>query len=174
IGGKVDMRVPKVNLLEFKETAAIMGDPEDLVFGILVNISGDINGMMMFLVKVDSARALIKYLLGAQFAQREIGEEFNEIDLSALREIGNILTSAYLNALSMMINKQAIPSVPYLAKDMAAAIMSVPAIEFGKIADKVVFIESVFNTDDEVVSGYFILVPDLQSFKLILSSLGVE
>jgi chemotaxis protein CheC len=131
--------------------------------------------MMMFLVKVDSARALIKYLLGPQLgAQQGVGNEFTDMDLSALREVGNILSSAYLNALSSLISKKAIPSVPYLAKDMAGAIMSVPAIEFGKIADKVLFIESVFGTDDEEVSGYFILVPDLQSFRLILSSLGVE
>lgn len=170
IGNKVDMHVPKASLLEFKQIAEIMGNPEDIVFGIVVNISGDIAGMMIFLVKADSARALIRYLTG----QQTTDGDFSEMDLSALKEIGNILSSAYLNALSALINKTAWPSVPYLAKDMAGAILSVPAVEFGKIADKVLFIESVFNTDDEEVSGYFILVPDPWSFNIILSSLGVE
>lgn len=171
IDGKVDMNIPKVMLLEFKETAEILGDPEDLVFGILVNISGDINGIMMFLVKVDSAKALIKYLIGSEF---EEDRDFSDMDLSALKEIGNILSSSYLSALSTVTGKMVTPSVPFLAKDMAGAILSVPAIEFGKMADKVLFIESVFGTDDEKVSGYFILVPDLRSFKIILTSLGVE
>lgn len=171
IDGKVDMNIPKVKLLEFKETAEILGDPEDLVFGILVNLSGDINGMMMFLVKVASAKALIKYLMGGEFKE---GKDFSDMDLSALKEVGNILSSSYLSALSTMTGKMVKPSVPFLAKDMAGAILSVPAIEFGKMADKVLFIESVFRTDDEEVSGYFILMPDLKSFKILLTSLGVE
>lgn len=170
IGKPVKMTVPKVKLLDFSETAQILGNPEELIFGILVSISGDISGMMMFILKLDSARALINSLMGKQFSD---SSEFSEMDLSALQEIGNILCSSYLGALSTLINKRVTPSVPMLAKDMAAAILSVPAIEFSKISDKVLFIDSIFEADGEDASGYFLLVPDMPSFNTILSSLGV-
>ena len=171
VNGKINVKSPDIKLLEFQDAADILGSPEEVVFGILVNISGDINGMMMFLIKTDAAKALIKYLVGSLF---EESEDFTEMDLSALQEIGNILSSSYLSALSTLTNKKVNPSIPFLSRDMAGAILSVPTIEFSKIADKVLFIESVFGTSDEEVSGYFILVPELESFKIILTSLGVE
>jgi chemotaxis protein CheC len=168
---KIDMRVPSVKLLEFKDIADFIGGGETLIIGILVGISGDINGIMMFIVKKDSARKLTNYLFNDKV---DANQEFNEMELSALTEIGNILASSYIGSLSTLINKKVLPSVPYIAIDMANAIFSVPATEFGKHSDRVLFIESVFNAEEDDVSGYFLLVPDMPSFKLILSSLGVE
>lgn len=170
LGSRAKLHLPKINLLEFSRAAEMLGGPEDLVFGILVGISGDIKGIMMYLVKVSSARSLIKYLIGTS---SEEGTEFTDMDISALEEMGNILSTSYLNALAMLTDMKIVPSVPNLAMDMAAAILSVPAIEFGKVADKVLFIESVFGTEDESLSSYFILVPDMDSIGKILTSLGV-
>jgi len=172
VGRTVSMTVPVVKLMEFKEYSNILGDPEDIVVGILVTISGDINGIMMFMLKPKSARTLINHLMGLSGSEGE-SNIFSDMDLSAIQEIGNILCSSYINALAALIGKTIKPSPPMLAQDMAAAILSVPAIEFGKIADRVLFIDSVFQVGTENASGYFLLVPDMPSFNLILSSLGV-
>ncbi len=171
LGKKIDMKVPNVNLLDFKDTAEIIGGAENLIIGILISLSGDVSGIMMFILEKDSARMLINNLLNKDV--KDVSD-FTEMDLSAIEEIGNILSSSYLSSLGTLTNLRIIPSIPYLSIDMAGAILSVPAIEFGKVADKVLFIESVFAEDDSNVSGYFILVPDLQSFNIILRSLGVE
>ena len=168
---EMKMTVPEVKFLEFKEVGTILGGDEVLVFGILVQISGNINGMMMFLVKPESARALVNGLMGSD---SDDVLNFSEMEQSALQEIGNILCSSYLGALSGFINKAATPSPPVLAFDMATAILSVPAIEFGKMADGVLFIDTVINTSSSSsVSGFFLLVPDMESFNVILTSLGV-
>lgn len=166
---KVDMSVPVVNLVEFKDIANFIGGGEQLIVGILVGISGDINGIMMFIIKQESAHKLIHILMN----QTTSSEDFTEIELSALQEIGNILASSYLGSLASLINKKVLPSVPYLSIDMANAILSVPAIEFGKVGDRVLFIESVFQAENDHVSGYFVLVPDMTSLQMILSVLGV-
>lgn len=166
----VRMSVPVVNLLDFDKIADSVGGPEKIIIGILVNLSGDLNGIMMFIVGQESAHTLINILMGTD---QGADAEFSEMELSALQEIGNILTSSYLASLSSLIQKKVRPSVPYLAIDMANAILSVPAIEFGKVGDKVLFIESVFGDENTNVSGYFLLVPDMPSFNLILASLGV-
>ena len=174
IATDVKMTVPEVKFLQFKEVGTILGGDEVVVFGILVQITGDINGMMMFLVKPDSARTLANSFMTAMGGPTSDTEEFNEMELSALQEIGNILCSAYLGALSGFINKSAQPSPPILAQDMATAILSVPAIEFGKMADGVLFIDTVFETSSGApASGFFLLVPDMESFTVILTSLGV-
>lgn len=63
-------------------------------------------------------------------------------------------------------------SVPYISIDMAGALLSVPAIEFGKLGDKVLLIETQFGELD-FVNGYFLMVPELESYDAILSSLGM-
>ena len=104
---------------------------------------------------------------------KEPDEPFDEMELSALKEIGNIITASYLTALSNMTNLTIAPSIPYVSVDMAGAILSVPAIEFGKLGDKALLIESQFKDLDVDISGYFILIPTLESYKRILTSLGL-
>lgn len=165
---KVDMKVPQVRLLDFHEIGAAMGGEEQIMAGIYLVVEGDITGSILFLLEKDSARHLVSKLMGMELE----GEEFSEIETSALKEIGNIITGSYLNSLSTMTNLKIYPSVPALSIDMAGAILSVPAIEFGTIGDKILLIQTQF-TDDMELDGYFILVPDMESYEKILSSLGL-
>ncbi len=164
---RVDMAVPKVRLMEFKEVGTTMGGEEQLVAGIYLAVEGDVTGSIMFIQKKESARNMVSKLMGMEIQ----GNDFNELELSALKEIGNIITGAYLNSLSTLTNLCIYPSVPELCIDMAGAIMSVPAIEFGTIGDRILMIQTDF-ADNEDMSGYFILMPDEESYDKILKALG--
>lgn len=94
------------------------------------------------------------------------------MDLSAIKEIGNIISGSYLSALSSMTNMVITSSVPYLAIDMAAAILSVPAIQFGQYGDNALLIQTEFG-DEVQIQGFFILMPDVESYDKILTSLGI-
>lgn len=171
INAKIDMKVPKVELLEFKELSDIVGGAENIVTGILFTLEGDADGMMMFMMEMPSARYLVDLLMG-DFSENK-SEDFSEIELSALNEIGNIIAGAYLSSLSALTNMTITSSIPYLSIDMAGAILSVPAIEFGKIGDKALLIETEFGEEKQAVNGYFILIPTWASYERILSSLGM-
>lgn len=170
INSKIDMKVPKVDLLEFKELSEIVGGAENLVVGILFTLEGQLEGMMMFMMDMEAARHLVRLLMG-EYANSS--GEFTEMEISALNEIGNIIAGAYLSSLSALTNILITSSVPYMAIDMAGAILSVPAIEFGKIGDKALLIETEFGDDLRAVNGYFILIPTLESYSSILTSLGL-
>ena len=118
----------------------------------------------------ESAHHLVDMIVGKK---SDGSREFTEMDLSALNEIGNIIAGAYLSSLSALTNMRISASVPYMSIDMAGAILSVPAIEFGKIGDKALLIQSQFCEDDDEVNGYFILIPTLDSYGKIMSSLGL-
>ena len=165
---KVDMKVPKVALLEFSEVGEAMGGEEQLMAGIYQLVEGDITGSIMFLLEEKSARTLVSSLMGTPPSEGA----FTEMEISALTEIGNIITGSYLSSLSMLTNLKIISSVPAISIDMAGAIMSVPAIEFGALGDKILLIQTAFS-DDIQLDGYFILVPDLESYDKILSSIGM-
>ena len=97
---------------------------------------------------------------------------FGEMEQSAFKEISNIITGAYLNALATMTNMVISPTVPDLTIDMAGAILSVPAVEFGIYGDNIILIESHIS-DDIDINGFFIMVPDMDSYEKILKSLGM-
>ncbi|MBO4890629.1 MAG: chemotaxis protein CheC [Lachnospiraceae bacterium] len=170
IGTKVDMHVPKVDLLDFSEVGEAMGGEEQIMAGIYLIVEGDISGSIMFLLEKSSAKALVAKLMGT--ANEDPTGDFDEMELSALKEIGNIITGSYLSSLSTLTNLNIYPSPPDISIDMCAAILSVPAIEFGAIGDKMLLIATEF-TDDVKLEGYFILVPDLESYDKILTSLGM-
>ena len=167
---KIDMNVPRVDLVPFTNLPDIFGSPEEVLAGILVQLDGDIKGMMMFLVKEKSAHNLVNSLMGGMI--QSSGDGFSDMELSALGEIGNIIIGAYLSAMSNLTSLKIASSVPYISIDMAGALLSVPAIEFGKLGDKVLLIETQFGELD-FVNGYFLMVPELESYDAILSSLGL-
>lgn len=173
INKRVAMPVPNVLLVEFQEVSHFVGGPENIIVGILVSIHGEINGIMMFLLQMDSAHLLTDAVLGEGAEKSDNPYVFNEMETSIIQEIGNIMISAYLGTISGMININIRPSVPYMSIDMANAILSVPAIEFGKVADRALFIESKFSIEGVDLGGCFIFIPDMPSLEKILHGLGV-
>lgn len=166
---KLDMKVPQVDLVGFDKLPSIICGEEELVVAIYLMLDDDVEGSMMFLLPEASAHSLVNQLMGRPAGDKEA---FTEMDMSALQEIGNIITGSYLSALSSLTSLTIGASVPYVAIDMAAAILSVPAIEFGKIGDKALLIETEFG-DEIMINGYFILIPALESYDKILTSLGL-
>ena len=169
ISKKIDMEIPNVRVLEFKDVATILGGEENLIVGIYFELSEDIVGNMMFALDLESAINLTNIL----YNRKKEGTELDEMDMSALSEVGNILASSYANSLSALTGLKIFISVPSLTVDMAGAILSVPAIQFGHFGDHALMIETVFMEDDNLVSGNFFLLPDPESFNKILKSLGV-
>ncbi len=166
---KVDMKVPQVRLLEFAEVGEMMGGEEQIMVGVFLGVEGDITGSMMFMVEEESARHLIQKIT---MGMLPAGAEFEEMGLSAMKEVGNIITGAYLNSLSTLTSLKIFPTPPALTVDMAGAILSVPAIQFGIFGDKILLIQSQFY-DEIQLDGYFILIPDLESYAKILTALGL-
>ena len=170
---KMDMSVPKVALVPFNEISDVMGSEDQTVVGIMLGFEGDVEGMMMFLFDTKSAHHLVNTLM---MRDKEVGveegAEFSDMDMSALNEIGNIVSGSYLTAISKLTNLKMISTVPEMTIDMIGALLSVPASEFGKYGDKLLLIQSQFGELD-FVNGYFLMIPELNSYDKLLESLGV-
>ena len=166
---RVDMKVPQVKILEFKDVSNVLGGEETPVVGIYFEMTGELVGNIMFVLNLESAKNLTNII----FNREDDDLSFTEMDMSALSEIGNILASSYINSLSIMTGLKLKVSVPALSIDMAGAILSVPAIQFGYIADNVLFSETQFEEGNNQVKGNLFLIPDINSFEKMLNSFGV-
>lgn len=166
----INMGVPEVKVHNITDVPKILGGEENSIAGILLKVDGDIKGIMMYILEYESVCKLLSLLLNKEI---KTNEQLIDIDMSALKEIGNILTGSYLTALSKLTNLNMFPSTPKLSLDMAGAILSVPAVYFGIHGDSVLLIQTDFYEGDNEVTGYYILIPEEESFEHIMKSLGV-
>jgi chemotaxis protein CheC len=170
LGQPVDMTLPKVNLVEFNDVADAVGGAEAVNYGVLLNLSGDIDGMIMFILDKSFAHLMLNILMGEHFQNFD---EMDEMALSAIKEVGNILSGAYVNSLAELTGLKIELSVPYVNIDMAGALLSVPIIKFGTIGDRVLFIEENFKSNEASVASHMILFAEMESLALILGKLGL-
>lgn len=171
LGIMVDISVPNVKLLGFDEAVQFLGGPEQIAIGMLVRLSGDISGMMLYVIQESFAANLAKAIMGKENLSIMA---LDEMDTSLISEVGNIMSASYVNAISSLSGMFIDISVPSLCVDMAGAILSVPAIEFSKIGDKVLFIDDSFIMGDNEVRSNMILVPELDSLNKLFSVLGIQ
>ena len=174
---RVTLSLPKVTILKFDEITQIIGGEETQVLGILQPLRGDLTGNIMFLLGLRQAHDLAGLLLSKMLNMTKPSSDsgdFDDMELSALREIGNILINSYLSAITTMTNLKILPTVADLAIDMAAAILSVLTIEFGKVGDSVLYISNEFAQDNIKIGGDFFLVPDIASYGVLMRALGVN
>ncbi len=173
----VNIQVPKISILDYNEVAESFGGPESLMVGLLLSMNGDVNGMMMFLLQKDFAHMTINALLGSNL---EDFSDVGDMELSAIKEVGNIMAASYINAIVTLTNLKINITVPDICIDMVGAILSVPAIHFANISDKIIFIENQFEADSEnseegqQAASHVLMIPDVESLEKIMSSLGIS
>jgi chemotaxis protein CheC len=176
VGREIDMNVPNVQVLGFNEIINILEGPETLVVGMLVDFEGEINGYVLLVMDIRDAYEMVSMVLNEERPVPEsLGpEHFGEMDMSVLQELANILVGSYTSSISTMTNLNMVLAVPQIAMDMLAAIISIAAVEYGMIGDSVLFMETNFSEANKALSGHFFLIPDYESFRIMMRSLGME
>ena len=176
LGRKIEMLVPKVNLVSFDEMFELAGGAEKIVAGIFLRIQGDLSGSMFFVLPVDSANQFIRNLIQDETFDFNV-IPISEMGVSAMQELGNILSGSYLSALSDFTGLNIHPTVPSLSVDMVGAIVSFGLIEVSHYSDEVIVIDTrIIDEGDEessTINGHFLLLPDPESYVTIFKSLGV-
>lgn len=166
---KVDMQVPNIEVLDTQKVVEMFQDPEETTVGVYINFTGDIEGTILTLLDRQSAGTLVKKLIGSE----PQGCVYNDMEKSVIQELGNIMTSGYVNAISMFSNLFMSISIPSVCIDMVSSILSVPAVEYGIDSDKIILIENKLDLEGENVNCYFFFMPDLSSFEKLFIKLGV-
>src|SRR5829696_2279529 len=171
IGGTIMISVPTINVSRLEEVPPQVAAPEEPVAAVLMHMLGDLTGRTLLVFPRNTAIRLASLLL-----QRESPtDDFNEMQQSAIKEAGNILSSAYMNALSDFMGMMLLPSPPSLAIDMSTAVLTTAYLQFGGDKDYVFCVESEFmmSQSAEKLRGFFLLLPDAASLQAILKAVRV-
>jgi len=168
---QVRIDVPNVSLMEFDEAMMILGGPETIACGILVRLSGDMTGIILYLQELD----FINVILKSVFDKTVTGyDKLEELDMSALIEIGNIGISSYINSLAAFAGMDVQLSVPAFCINMAGAMVSVPMAAYGYETNKLMLLDGSFWCGGRAVSSKLLLVPEITSLNELLKRLGVN
>ena len=173
IGQRITLRVPRVAVTEISAVPDHLGGAETLMVGITLQILGDARGSIMLLFPQESAHRLVCCLL----QREERALVMNELTVSTLKEVGNILASAYLSAIGTLLHKILIPSVPLLAYDMAGAVVDYVLIDLSKGGDLALMVETDFSGETgpgSQIKGHFFMMPDPQTLEIFLKAVAGE
>jgi chemotaxis protein CheC len=167
---KIMITVPRVNVRPLEEACDIVGTPGEVIAAVLMHMMGDLTGRALLMFPQAAARTICDFLL-----RRSMGttQDFGDMEKSALKEAGNILASAYLNALSDFMGMMLVPSVPSLTIDLSGAILSSAHLNFGHDRDYAFCVETSFRVEgtDESLGGHFLLLPDIASVRSIFDAI---
>ncbi|CAA9336116.1 MAG: Chemotaxis protein CheC -- inhibitor of MCP methylation [uncultured Gemmatimonadaceae bacterium] len=166
-GGTIMISVPRINIAKLEEIPPQITAPEEPVAAVLMQMLGDLTGRTLLVFPRPTAIRLSELML-----RRPEGSSkgLGELEQSAIKEAGNILSGAYMNALSDFMGMMLLPSPPSLAVDMSQAVLSTAYVQFGSDRDYVFCVESEFFMQDlnEHLRGFFLLLPDAASLQAIL------
>ncbi|MBQ8411287.1 MAG: chemotaxis protein CheC [Ruminiclostridium sp.] len=170
IGQMVDIEVPAVKILGFQEAIDYAGGAEKTIAGILVPITGEVEGEILFLLEEDLVGLVVSTFFGV--------EDVDLLNLtpdmrSALTELGNIMAASYINAIASLTGMAMQVEIPMLSVDMLGAIMSVPAAELGEMSDKLLYIDNLMVIDKVSIKSKMMLLPTVASLDRLVRSLGV-
>jgi chemotaxis protein CheC len=164
------INVPEVNVLALEDVSELLGRADEVVAAVLMHMMGDLTGRTLVLFPEGSARSLCDILFRKPPGTTA---EFGPMEQSGLKEAGNILASAYLNALSDFMGMMLVPSVPSLVVDLSAAVLTTAYLNFGHDRDYVFCVETSFRVEGstEPLRGHFLLLPDMPSLRAIFDAI---
>ncbi len=166
----IDIEVPVIRVLEYEQVIESLGGPEQLLVGLMLQLGGDVTGMMMFLLKQEFAHLVLQQLMGVDFPENG---ELDAMAGSAIQEVGNIMAGSFVNAIGDMTGLTIDISVPDLCVDMTGAILSAPAIYYANISDKIICIEDRIGNQNMKAGTHVLMIPEEDSLEKIMNSLGL-
>ena len=171
IGKPVRIQQPEVRIMGYNEAIEWIGGPEEITAGVLVGMSGQLSGIMLSVQQLEFVNLVLESMMGQTISDYSVLDEMRG---SALTEVGNIMISTFINALSSLAGLEIVLTVPAFTVDMQGAIMAVPMAEYGGQSDYIMTIGGNFICNGKEIPCRLLLSPDIRSLNFLLRKLGVN
>ncbi len=172
LGKKVGVEVPKIEILPIEKTSELLGKDVGVILAALTKFFGDVTGRTLIVMGDDDAKTLVKILLNKEMTE---DIEIDDMGISSLKEVANILCSSYLNATSEFLGLMLLPSVPFIIRDDFRAIISSVYLEFTEDEEYVFCVKTIFHFSDpkKELEAYLLLIPDTGGLINILKAMDL-
>lgn len=168
---EIRITLPEVRIMGYNEAIEWIGGAEEITAGVLVKLGGQLNGIMLSVQPLEFINIILESTMSKTVKDYS---ELDDIDKSALIEIGNIMISTFINAMAGLAGISVELTVPALTVDMQGAILTVPMVEYGGQSDYIMTIGGNFICNGKQIPCRLLLSPDIRSLNFLLERLGVE
>lgn len=168
---KITIVVPRILILPIEEVPSAVGGINNLVTGLVLRVLGDLPSTIVFIFSQKDALSLSLLMTGKPASENSI---IGDLERSALKEVGLILSNAYLGALSSFIGLGFVSTVPELIVDMAGAIIDYILIELSCKSEFALLIDSEFTEPTASIKGRFFIIPNSEGLDIILKSIDIK
>ena len=159
---EIKMTAVSARKIPVDEVPDLFGGREQVAVAVYLAVTGATDGHMFLVYPPKTAMSLVDLLMGEEPGTTV---EITEMEASALGEMGNIMGSFYLNALSDLSGLVLMPSPPAVIMDMAGAILDVALADILTESEEVLVVEAVFATEDQKINGNFLVLPSPDFLK---------
>ena len=156
--------VTSCNIMPLSQVPEWLGGAEKIVAGTYTQLCGSLKSGILVVLPSESAILLLKHLTKEQVDLSNL----NELQRSCLKEVGNICLCWYLIAVSKMVDIDMIPAPPDATVDLLGAVLDMPLAALGAKVDTVLAVHTCFKALDKEFEGYFLMLPEDQTLKIIL------
>ncbi|MCI1930534.1 MAG: chemotaxis protein CheC [Clostridia bacterium] len=170
LSSKISMSLPEVDIMDYDQAIDFLGGPEKVIAAVLVHMTGQFSGIMLYLLDFDFMNFVLEKL---NLKKINSYDDIDEMSKSAICEVSNIIISSYANAISQLSGISINLSVPAIALNMLGGIMSVPMIEYGYVTDKIMMVGGKLMYSNEEMTSNLLMLPDIKSLNFLFKKLGV-
>lgn len=164
---RIAMEVPHVSLVPLQDVPALLGGADTPVAGTYLETAGELRLTFFFVMSISSMEEMISFLLPAEMVENE------ELRISVLMEVGNIMIGAYLNALSMLAGITFLATPPKVAIDMVGAILGAVAAEALIVDDEIVLLKTNISASKLEIEGSMLIIPDSGVLQKLFNLMGI-
>jgi chemotaxis protein CheC len=153
--GLITLSLDEIVEVPLSEVAATLEIGDERLTMVVLTLAGELGGTMVLTFDEENGRNLAAALL-----RRQAGTgDWTELEQSALNETGNILSCAYMNALTRLIDAQLVPSPPLFIQDFGACVLEQAVLSQVADADEVMVCRTGFHREGQKLSWHVIFVP---------------
>ena len=169
---RIDVSITNVDIIPLQIIYTLFNGPESMVSVVyLEGYSDDFRGMMFLIFPHPEAHKMVELATGEEISEVFISDEMS---LSTLKEIGNIMCGCYLNTLATFLGRRIMHSVPQLSMDMLGAVMDSVLVDLSRESDYAIVLETAFSFTQDKCNGFLFFVPTSDSIDTIFDAIGVE
>ena len=178
-GQVIDVQTPMLQRCSAADVLTMAGGPESIVLAVYVGIWGSIEGHALLLFSPADAHRLARILLAGLLGPGELPIEtttdvlaYDELELSALQEAGNVTISAFLNELGMHLHEPCQPTPPQVVIEMAGAVLDAVLLDLVSDAEQMLAAKTIFSEGGRAIDGTLLVLPRADSLQVLLDALG--
>ncbi|MCL5958632.1 MAG: chemotaxis protein CheC [Chloroflexi bacterium] len=165
---RIEVSSPTLALLPIEQVPNRIEQNDEAVVAIYLGVWGDVSGHMLLILSLEAAAEMVQMLMGSEI---EGVLMLNALERSALGEVANVTGSFFLNALADATGLIIQPSPPDVMIDTAGAALDIPLLSLALTTEDVLIIDTWFIDDGRRIEGLFLMLPEVDSLRLIVERL---